>query len=153
MVSPPAPSVGQDYFTKLAHAESGGNPLAKAPTSSASGLFQFVKSVALALGLPWGPNPSLPFGGAVVTPDQQLAAIARLTEQNVAGLQAAGIAVTDATLYAAHFLGLTAAIRVLTSPDTAKLITLLPVQVLTANPFLQGFTVADFKAWAARRIG
>lgn len=141
------------YLARLAQVESGGDPLAHALTSSASGLYQLTKATAQALGLPWGSNPSLPFGGAVVTPDQQTAAIAQLTDANAAGLQAAGIAVTSATLYAAHFLGLGAAIRVLSSAPTARLVSLLPGAVLAANPFLASWSVADFEAWLQRKMG
>lgn len=152
LLTGPAPSVGRSYLDKLAQVESGGDPLAHAITSTASGLYQLTRATAQALGLPWGTNPNLPFGGAVVTPDQQTAAILTLTQQNAAQLASAGIAATDAALYAAHFLGAPYAIRVLTSAPTAKLVALLPAGVIAANPFLASWSVADFMAWLERKM-
>lgn len=142
-----------DYLAKLARVESSGNPLAKALTSSASGLYQFTKATWEALGGTWGVNPALPFGGLAVDAAEQTARAAALTTANAAQLAAAGIATTDPNIYAAHFLGPVAAIRVLTSGDSAPLSGLLSSATLAANPFLTGWTVAQFKRWLAQKMG
>ena len=49
----------KDYFTKLAHVESNNNPLAKAKTSSAAGLYQFTKGTWEGLTKQLGLNYSL----------------------------------------------------------------------------------------------
>ena len=147
-VNPPG-----DYLAKLARVESGANPNAKAPTSSASGLFQFVRSVWEALGGTWGPNPLLPFGGQAVSIEEQTARAAQLTAQNVAALADAGIPITDPNVYAAHFLGATAAIRVLLAPPSAMLSSLVSSATIAANPFLSGWTVAQFQHWLSQKMG
>lgn len=154
-VSPPAGegwfSVG--YLDKLAKVESSNNPDAKARTSSASGLFQFTKSTWEALGGQWGSNPALPFGGLKPTILEQFQRAFDLTLENAAILAQFGIAPTDTMLYAAHFLGASAAGKVLKAPDNRHVTAIVSSSVIRANPFLATMTVADFKTWLQRKMG
>ncbi len=143
-------TIGSDYYAILARIESNNNPLAKASTSSASGLYQFVKSTAQGLGLPWGKDTSKPFGGATVTIGQQNDAIKKFTEQNAAGLKTA---INNATLYAAHFLGVGTANKVLTANQNTPIDQVVSAAVIKANPFLKGMTVGDFGKWLEKKTG
>lgn len=142
------------YFTILAQIESGNRPYVKAPTSSASGLFQFIKSTWQGEGGSWGANPSAAFGGLKPSEEEQRQRARSFTMKNVAALQARGLPVNEATLYACHFLGAGTAIRVLNAPDNAKADVLAGAAATRANPtILQGRTVAQFKDWLRRKTG
>lgn len=146
-------TIPSNYNDILAQIESNNNPTAKASTSSASGLFQFVKSTAISLGLPWGNDPSLPFGGATVSIADQTNAINTLNTQNANVLDKAGIVINNATLYAAHFLGAGVAQDVLANSDGTPISQVVSGAVIKANSFLQGMTVGDFKAWLTKKTG
>lgn len=146
-------NVNDDYYAMLAYIESGGQPNAKAPTSSASGLFQFTKSIWTSLGGHWGNDPSQPFGGYVPTNQEQIDAASKLTQQNANYLQTNGIPVNNNTLYTAHFLGAPAAKNVLSSDPSTPMSSVVSPNVITANPFLKNFSVGDFSNWVDNKIG
>lgn len=146
------PSAGGASFTSwLVARESGGDLLAKNPRSTASGKYQFTRDTWLRMGGAWGPDLSKPFGGLAPSEAEQDARFQKLTGGNAAALQRAGVAVTAATLYAAHFLGAPTAVRVLRAPDSARLAAIVGGKVISANPFLKSYTVADFRRWIAGR--
>lgn len=121
---------GVDFAYLLAQAkiESGLNPQASAPTSSARGLFQFTGATWLATlrkhgadhGLGWAAE-----GGAAamaLRDDPQASALmaGELASDNAAALgQGLGRAPGAADLYLAHFLGVAGALRFLRARDTA----------------------------------
>lgn len=154
-VSAPVGSGGTDadYLARVRTAESNGRAYVKARTSSASGIWQFTKDTWTRLGGLWGRDPTKAFGGLFPTVAEQNARMAQLTAQNRARLQAAGIAVTNASLYAAHFLGAGVAVSVLLSPDATPMAARVSAKVLAANPFLRDMTVAGFKAWLRAKVG
>lgn len=127
--------------------ESSGNTLAKNPRSSASGTYQFTKATWQKVGGAWGSDPTKAFGGLTPSAAEQTMRFNMLTSGNAAGLARAGLAATNATLYAAHFLGLPTALKVLMAPASASLAALVGSKVMNENPKLKGFTVADFKSW------
>jgi len=149
------PQIPNDYYTRLAQIESNNRPYVRATTSSASGLFQFIKSTWESLGGTWGNNPNQAFGGLRPSVQEQNQRVATLTNRNATALERVGIAINNATLYAAHFLGITGAKRILTaSPDT-------PIEQVTtanqrsANPSIlrAGSTVGDFLNWLRGKTG
>lgn len=149
-----APPASTDYLTRLRAAENRkADPYAKNPNSTASGLWQFVKRTWESVGGSWGTNLRLPFGGLRPTVEEQNARLMILTDRNGKQLAAAGIAVTNATLYAAHFLGAPTAVRALLSPDTTPMRAVASADQLAANPFLRNMTVAGFKAWLRAKMG
>jgi hypothetical protein len=130
--------IPSNYYDILANIESGNNPMAQSPTSSASGLFQFTKPTWASLGFNWADvfNPSL-----------QKQAAQQLTQGNASILSNAGIPVDNSSLYAAHFLGAGQAVDALSAPDGTPLNSVISQGAIHANPFLSGMTVADFKTW------
>lgn len=94
------------YLERLAQIESGGNPSAANPNSSAKGLFQFIDSTARQYGVdPMDPVSSTQGAG-------------RLAADNAATLtQALGREPTPGELYLAHQQGAGGAVKLLTNPD------------------------------------
>jgi hypothetical protein len=146
-----SPSAGNDYFSAIRSAESGGSDTAKNPTSSATGRYQFTTGT-------WGdvaaahPELGLTPDGRL-DPAQQEKAIRAFTADNANVLSGAGIQPTGGNLYAAHFLGATGAQNVLTQPDNSPVAAHVSQAVVQANPFLAGMNVGQFKQWAARHGG
>src|SRR5690606_14561003 len=100
-----APAIPADYWPMLSRIESADRPYVKAVSSSASGLYQFIKATWISEGGAWGPNVLLAFGGLKPSPEEQLARAKTFTAKNAAALTRAGIPVNRASLYAAHFFG------------------------------------------------
>jgi hypothetical protein len=98
-----ASSPGGDYLSKLALRESGGNPNARAGTSSATGLHQFTGGTWQEM-MRKHPELGLTPNGRT-DPDQSTKAAHAFTADNEAILSRAGLPVTDATRYSLHFLG------------------------------------------------
>lgn len=143
--------IPEGYYTKIRGAESGGNDAAKNPLSSATGRYQFTAGTWRDL---MRANPELgltPDGR--LDPGQQERAIRAFTANNADGLRSAGVPVDSGSLYAAHFLGIGDARRVLRAGADTALTDLLSPGVISANPFLKRMTVADFRAWTLRKTG
>jgi hypothetical protein len=143
------------YFEMLARIESGNRPYVKAPTSTASGLYQFIRSTWRAEGGAWGPDASKAFGGLKPSIEEQTARARSFTMKNVKALQAAGVPINNATLYAAHFLGPGTAIRMLKAPLDAKAADIAGAAATRANPSILGGgrTVRQFHEWLERKTG
>jgi hypothetical protein len=129
----------------------------KNPRSSADGVGQFTDSTWIESIKKYFPN--LAQGRS----DDQLLAMrkipqlaSRVTEAftagNEAGLSKAGLPVTPATTYLAHFAGLGGAIKVLQADPNTPVAQILGNAALKANPFLEGMTARDLELWAARKM-
>ncbi|HBS33151.1 MAG TPA: lytic transglycosylase [Parvularcula sp.] len=143
--------VGFDYLYRVAVRESSLNPAAKARTSSAAGLFQFIEQTWLGAVKKYGAGHGLgaeaadivrgPGGRYTVADPARRQAIldlrfdaekaaglaAELARENKASLEGAlGRAVGAAELYAAHFLGPTGARTLLSADAGASAAALLP---------------------------
>lgn len=145
-------AIPPDYFNHLARIESGNRPYVKASTSTASGLYQFIKSTWQHYGGRWGRDTSKAFGGLSPSVEEQLERATAFTLDNAKALAAAGVEITNQTLYAAHFLGSGTALKILAKPAATALKSVLPSAVIRANPFLQNMTVADFRWWLDRKM-
>lgn len=96
----------EGYLSRVAQIESGGDPNAKNPNSSATGLFQFIKTTADQYGV----DPTDPVSSTV--------GAGKLAADNAAALQQAlGRPPTAGELYLAHQQGAGGAIKLLTNPD------------------------------------
>jgi len=154
--SPVAHAIGQnmavDSFTdRLANAESGGDPNAANPASSARGLYQITAPTQAGIARNH-PEANLPATGNL-TPQQQKIAALLLDQDNRTALSAQGVQPTDANAYGAWFLGAPTAAKVLTASDSTPVSALTGSAAIKANPFLQGMTVGDFRNWTAGKIG
>lgn len=138
-------------------AESGGNPNAVNPRSSASGLGQFIDSTWLATIRSARPD-------LAEKSDQELLALKtdpqlsrEMTQayagQNQAILSKNGLPVTDGNTYLAHFAGPGGAVKVLQADPSSPVGSILGDAVVRANPFLAKMTAGDLQAWASRKVG
>jgi len=138
--------------------ESGGDPNAKNPNSSASGPGQFIDSTWL--DTIKTARPDLAQGKS----DQELLALKTdpqlsremtdaYAQQNQAILSKAGVPVTPGSTYLAHFAGPQGAVKVLQADPNASVSDILGSKVVAANPFLQGMTAQGLQAWAAKKMG
>lgn len=154
--TPPASAVTipDDYWPMLAKIESGDNPLAKAPTSSGSGLYQFLKATWIGEGGTWGGDAFKPFGGLKPSRDEQLARAKTFTMKNAVSLLRAGIPINRASLYAAHFFGAGTAAKVIQADVKARADEIAGEAATKANPsILKGKTVGEFLTWLHKKTG
>jgi hypothetical protein len=138
--------------------ESGGNPLARNPNSTAFGLGQFIESTWLDTLAKHRPDLVSRLSRQELlnlraNPDLSREMVAKLASDNAAALQRAGIEPTPGAIYLAHFAGPAGAIRVLRADSATPVESLLGSAAVTANPFLRGKTAADLIAWAERKMG
>lgn len=137
----------EGYYAAIRSSESGGNYSADNPNSTAFGGFQFLDGTWSDL-VRRHPNSGLKLDGRG-DPAQEEIAIRLFTDENANTLAASGIAQTNGNLYAAHFLGAGDAVRVLNANGQTLVSSIVPANVIEANPFLKGMTVAAFKTWSA----
>lgn len=139
-------------------AESGGDPNARNPNSSASGAGQFISSTWL--DTLKAARPDLAQGKSddellALRSDPQLSR--QMTEayaaQNGAILSKAGHPVTPGNTYLAHFAGPQGAVSVLSADPATPIAEVLTPAAVKANPFLQGMTAGDLRSWADRKMG
>lgn len=139
-------------------AESGGNPNAKNPNSSATGLGQFIASTWL--DTLSRERPDLVAGKSrdeilALRNDPDLSR--QMTEayaaQNGKILSNSGFEANPGNTYLAHFAGPQGAVKVLSADPGAPVEAILGPQAVAANPFLKGMTAADLQAWASRKMG
>ena len=141
-------NIPDDYFTLLAKIESGNRLYIKAPTSSGSGLYQFIRATWEGEGGKWGPDMSKAFGGLFPSENEQTMRARTFTEKNAAYLQSHGVAINNASLYAAHFLGPQTAVKMILADTKDHADDVAGPLAAKANPsILKGKTVAQFYTW------
>lgn len=137
--------------------ESGGNPNARNPRSSASGLGQFIDSTWLATIRQARPDLAGKSDAELLALKTDPALSREMTEayanQNQAILTKAGVPVTDGNTYLAHFAGPGGAVKVLQANPGASVADILGPGVVKANPFLANMTAGDLQAWATKKVG
>jgi hypothetical protein len=137
----------QSYLRSIRSAESGGNDRAKNPRSTATGRYQFLSSTWKGLANKYpGLGLTDRYDG-----DQQEKAIRQFTYDNAKYLERKGIPINNGSLYAAHFLGADGAKSVYRASPDESISNVVGSDVIKANPFLQGMSVADFEKWAAKK--
>lgn len=138
--------------------ESGGNASAKNPNSTATGLGQFIESTWLAMFKKHFPDRAASMTDAAILALRKDAQISRsmveaYAQENAKVLQAAGVAVTDASVYLAHFLGPQGAIATLRAAPGATTDQFLGQGQIAANSsILEGKTAQQVLDWAARKM-
>ncbi|EQB09699.1 hypothetical protein [Novosphingobium lindaniclasticum] len=147
-------SIPDDYWPMLSKIESGDRPYIKASTSSASGLYQFIRATWIGEGGSWGSNMNLAFGGLKPPVSEQLARAKTFTEKNAAALRAKGIPINKASLYAAHFFGAGTAAKVIAADVDDRADAIAGEAATKANPsILKGKTVGQFLTWLHGKTG
>lgn len=146
--------IPDDYWPMLSKIESDDRPYIKAPSSSGSGLYQFIRSTWLGEGGQWGNDMSQAFGGLRPSVEEQLQRAKSFTEKNAAYLRSKNIPINKASLYAAHFFGPVTAAEVIGSDVGARADFIAGPAATRANPsILQGKTVGDFLTWLHKKTG
>jgi hypothetical protein len=137
--------------------ESGGNPNARNPNSSASGLGQFIDSTWLATIRQARPDLAGKSDAELLAlkTDPQLSRemTQAYADQNQAFLTKNGLPVTPGTTYLAHFAGPEGAMKILQADPNAPATSILGRKVAEANPFLSKMTARDLQAWADKKMG
>lgn len=150
----PASDIPDDYWPMLSKIESGDRPYVKAPTSSASGLYQFIRGTWLGEGGKWGANNAAAFGGLMPSVEEQTARAKTFTAKNAAYLRSKGIPINKASLYAAHFFGPLTAAQVIGADVNARADKIAGPAATAANrSILEGKTVGQFLAWLHKKTG
>ena len=146
--------IPDDYWPMLSKIESGNRPYIKASTSSASGLYQFIKATWLGEGGSWGPDMTQAFGGLMPSEDEQLRRAKSFTAKNAVYLRSKGIPINKASLYAAHFFGPVTAAQVIGADVKARADRIAGEAATKANPsILKGKTVGQFLTWLHGKTG
>lgn len=141
---------------KIIYVESGGNPNAKNPNSTATGPGQFIEATWLDMLAKHRPD-------ITGSRDELLALRANrdlsreMTDayaaDNGAILKGAGLPVTPGTQYLAHFAGPKGAVGLLNADPAVPAGSVLGAAAVKANPFLARMTAGDVAAWADRKMG
>jgi hypothetical protein len=151
---------------RIVAAESGGDADARNPRSTATGAGQFLDGTWLDMIRAHRPDLTTKTETEILDlrydADLSREMVARFAEGNAAVLVRRCLPVTPGTLYLAHFAGGAGAAAVLSAPDDADAATTMAEadstgratreKIVTANPFLEEFTVADLKIWADRKM-
>lgn len=142
---------------KIIQAESGGNPNAKASSSSATGAGQFIKETWLRLMKE--NKPDLVAGKS----DKQILALRNdpvlsgqmvdaYAEENSKIITKAGFKATPGNQYLAHFAGGGGAIKILKANPSASAAEVLGPEATKANPWLRRFTTEGLIHWAENKV-
>ncbi|MES2175121.1 MAG: hypothetical protein V4523_14400 [Pseudomonadota bacterium] len=149
-----ADAIPESYWPMLSKIESANRPYVQAASSSASGLYQFIKSSWEAEGGKWGPTLRPAFGGLMPEPAEQLIRAKTFTAKNAAYLRKRGVPINRASLYATHFLGAVTAGSILSADKKDRADIIAGKAATAANPsILRDKTVADFIEWLRRKTG
>jgi hypothetical protein len=157
-----APTTGsaiEGYLDRTRAAESGGDPTATNPKSTATGAYQFTEGTWLDIYRRHRTRDAAGKNAAQILAlrnnpiiSRQMAAI--LAQENGAALVRNGHRVDNGTLYLSHFLGSGGANSVLSArPDAPVEALLEPGQVKANKEVLKGKTAAQVIAWAYGKMG
>jgi hypothetical protein len=128
---PPQPPQQQQFAPqsslqeRIKNAESSGNPNAKNPRTSASGLYQFTDGTWRSVVDKFGRRSGIKYSDKN-SPQAQEQMMAALLQDNARILQNKGIEANDANLYFAHFMG---------APAASKAISMLGKNAIAARSF------------------
>lgn len=152
-------AVNRTTVDRIINVESGGDPNARNPMSSATGLGQFIESTWLDMFRRYFPDRAESMSREAILALRENADVSRqmvelYARENARVLQQAGVAVNDAALYLAHFLGPQGALRVLQAAPDTPLEELLGAGQITANKqVLEGRNARELVEWARQRVG
>lgn len=104
------PMQSSPFLDRVAMAESGGNPSAKAKTSSASGMYQFTDPTWKGMVKNYGAQTGITLADKN-DPEKQRIMADLLIKENTNAYKSAGINPDETDLYMAHFLGAPSAVK------------------------------------------
>jgi hypothetical protein len=147
-------TISDETLSRIIHIESGGRPTAKAPTSSALGLGQFLNATWLETVRKhrpdWLVQPNDQVLARRLVPRDSIEMLARFTEDNAKAL---GPGYTDGDLYLAHFSGVGTARSLLRAPASAPASSVYSQAAIRANrSILEGKTCGEVREWASRKM-
>lgn len=155
-----SPWNADDYVNRTVGVESGNNPNAKNPRSSATGLGQFINSTWLNVVQKYRPDLAKGKSDAEILALRKDGALSRemtknYATENASYLRAKGLPINNGTVYLAHFLGPVGAARVLTAQPHTPIQALVDASAYKANRavFDQAPTAGAVVAWADRKMG
>ena len=148
---------GSSFEQKLIRVESGGDVNAKNPRSTALGPYQFTtdtwRSSVRQMNPEWARGlDEEELQQMRTNPAAAKEVFDHLRAQNAEFLSSVGVPLTEGNEYLAWFLGAPRAAQVLRSDPTADLASIVPSEVIEANPFLEGMNVHDIQQWANRKM-
>jgi hypothetical protein len=160
VAAPTTPTGGTDTTSlrqAIFGAESSGNPNAKNPNSSATGLGQFIEGTWMEgvkeTNPPWAQGKSKAEILAMrKDPDASVQMTDWYINKNVDALVKAGHRVTPGHVYLMHFAGTGGGIKVLNSDPSTPIEKVLDAGAIAANPFLKGKNVEETIRWAFNTI-
>lgn len=143
---------------KIVGVESGGDPNAENPNSSASGVGQFLDSTWVQTIRQHRPDIAAGKSAAqliALKKDRKLGREMTRAYQldNADYLANRGEATTPGNIYLAHFLGPGGAVNTLKADPNTPIVDVVGQDVVNANPFLRGKTASDTIAWADKKMG
>lgn len=148
-----------DVTGKIIGIESGGDPFAKAKTSTATGLGQFTQGTWLTMMDKYRPDLTAGKTKSEILelrtdPNLSIEMTGNLARENASYLEARGLPVNDTSLYMAHFLGAGDAAKVLSASPTTPISGLVQEKSITANQSILGGdkTVGDLTNWASTKM-
>lgn len=149
-------TISDETLSRIIQIESAGNPKAKARTSSATGLAQFLNSTWMAMIRRH--RPELLEGRTQsqvlalrLDPRISIEMLARFTEENAAILP--GVKDADGDLYLAHFSGVSTAKRVMQASAHTPAEHIFSKEAVKANrSILEGKTCGEVRAWAEAKM-
>ncbi|RJE87907.1 peptidoglycan DD-metalloendopeptidase family protein [Paracoccus onubensis] len=142
---------------QIIQVESAGNARAKNPRSSAAGLGQFIDSTWLRMMRNYRPDLVASLSPRELLdlrfdPGMSREMVRRLAQENEAFLRARGHSITAGRLYLAHFLGPAGADLALRADPSLPVGSVMGAGVVSANPFLRGYSLGDLRNWAERKM-
>ncbi|MGF1623060.1 MAG: hypothetical protein ACFCUR_20935 [Rhodomicrobiaceae bacterium] len=148
----------QNLVGQIVNVESGGNPTATNPRSSATGSGQFIDSTWLEMMKRHKPQAIAGKADADILAMRNDPGISRemvgaYANENAARLKHAGFEPTPGNIYLAHFAGPAGAIQTLSANPATPVSQVLGQQAVAANPFLAEMTAGDLRNWADRKMG
>jgi hypothetical protein len=139
----------------LVGTESGGDPNARNPLSSATGRGQFINSTWLDM-MKGEPEAQGKTPAEILAMRTNPAISDRMTgkyaDQNAAALRASGMDVTPGTIKLAHTFGPAGARSIISSGDNVPVAQVMPANVMQANPWIGNKTVGELKTWADKAM-
>ncbi|MGF6604812.1 hypothetical protein P3T23_009568 [Paraburkholderia sp. GAS448] len=128
LIGKAASMVGVDpiLLAAIGAIESAFNPSAKAGTSSASGLFQFISSTWQTMLRKYGPKYDIPPNTPQTDPRASALMGAEFIKENVAALKGVKGTITPTDVYLAHFLGPGGAKQLLKADPGTDAVALMP---------------------------